>query len=285
MNPTTRPERPLSASQILDIGYRVVALDLDGTILPRDLELSPFTVRTLTGLREAGVAVIIATGRMYQSALRYARALDLTGPLVAYQGAMIKDIASSELLLHRPIPVALAREVLLPLEAENHTINVYIDDVLYVKEWTDEVRRYQRISQVEVHAVGALSVYLTQPTTKIVVTGEPALLDRLQETLTAVFAERLYIAKSLPFFLEIAAPDVSKSRALAFLGGRLGFGAHDVIAFGDSYNDVDMLEWAGLGVAMANAPDTVRAAADAVCPSVDDDGVARFLLRLAGQSP
>jgi Cof subfamily protein (haloacid dehalogenase superfamily) len=263
----------------------VVALDLDGTILPRDLELSPFTVRTLAAMNEAGVTIIIATGRMYQSALRYARALDLTGALIAYEGAMVKDIASGEVLLHKPIPVELAREVLLPLEAEHRSINVYIDDVLYVKEWTDDVRRYQRISQVEVHAVGTLSAFLAQPTTKIVVTGEPGLLDRLQEHLVAVFAERLYIAKSLPFFLEIAAPDVSKSRALAFLGERLGFTAQDVIAFGDSYNDVDMLEWAGLGVAMANAPDAVRAAADAVCPSVDDDGVARFLLRPAGEGP
>ena len=262
----------------------MVALDLDGTILPRDLELRPLTIRTLDALRRADVRVIIATGRMYCSALPYARLLGLTDALVAYQGALIKDIATDETIYHNPIPVELALEVLGPLEADGHSLNVYVDDVLYVREWTEDVRRYQSISQVPVHAVGALSRFLRVPTTKIVVTGDPAMLDELVLRLGETFDGRLYVAKSLPFFLEIASPQVSKSNALALLGRRYGFTAADVMAFGDSFNDTDMLSWAGLGVAMGNAPEAVRAAADEVCDSVDEDGVARFLLALAARS-
>jgi Cof subfamily protein (haloacid dehalogenase superfamily) len=260
---------------------KVVALDLDGTILPPGLELTELTIHTLEAARRAGVRILIATGRMHCSALPYARRLGLSEALVSYQGALIKHITTGETLYHRPIPLDLALEVLGPLEAEGHSLNVYVDDELYVRDWTDDVRRYQRISRVPVHAVGTLSRYLTVPTTKIVVTGDPLMLDELVERLQEAFGDRLYVAKSLPFFLEIASPEVSKSSALALLGRRYGFAPADVVAFGDSFNDTDMLRWAGLGVAMGNAPEPVRAAADAVCAAVDEDGVARFLLSLA----
>lgn len=270
----------------LTLDHAVLALDLDGTLLPGDFRLRPFTVQVLRALRRGGTRVVINTGRMFRSALPYALELGLSGPMCCYQGALIKTIGSGEVLLHEPLSLDTALRLLEVLESEEHSANVYVDDILYVEKMTEEVRRYLSIAQVEVQAVGRLSAFLTQPTTKIVVGGEPEVLDELAVRLRALFPA-LYIVKSLPVFLEIASPAVSKSRALAFLGERYGFGNEDVIAFGDSYNDTDALAWAatpnpltgrsGLGVAMKNSPPEVKCAGNRVCGSVDEEGVAWFL--------
>jgi len=280
---TPRDALPGAIPASIDIGRRVLALDLDGTIVGEDLKLPPFTARVLRAVRAGGTEVVLATGRMFRSALPYAQALGLTGPMVNYQGAMITDIGSRRVLLHRPLPLPLAREILQPLEAAGHTVNVYVDDRLYLRELTPASERYRLISRVEVNVVGGpLTEFLQTPTTKIVVTGDPPVLDELAAGLRARYDGRLYVQKSLPFFLEIAHPDVSKSRALAYLGRRHGFAPEDVLAFGDGHNDVDLLTWAGRGVAMGNAGPEVQAAADTVCPPVWEQGVARYLLAQAG---
>jgi Cof subfamily protein (haloacid dehalogenase superfamily) len=274
----------------LSLEHRVVSLDLDGTILPRDFRLRPFTVEVLAALRRGGVDIVINTGRMFRSALPYAEELELTGPLICYQGALIKMISTGEVLRHEPLALDVALDVLGLLEPGGHSVNVYVDDILHVERITPDIARYLSVANVEVREVGRLSEFLSTPTTKIVVGGEPDLLDRVAESLRSAFPD-LYVLKSLPFFLEIGSPLVSKSSGLAYLGERWGFGRGDVVAFGDSYNDIDMLAWAatpdpvsglrGLGVAVANAPEEVRSAGNAVCASVDDEGVARFLLDLA----
>jgi Cof subfamily protein (haloacid dehalogenase superfamily) len=274
----------------LSLEQRVLSLDLDGTILPHDFRLRPFTIEVLSALRLGGVELMINTGRMFCSALPYALELGLEGPLLCYQGAMIKMISTGELLRHEPLALDVALEVLEYLEPEGHSLNVYLDDVLYVERMTEEVERYLSVSRVEVRAVGRLSAFLAQPTTKIVVGGEPAALDLVAGELRARFPD-LYVMKSMPFFLEVGSPLVSKSSGLAYLGAKYGFGPPDVIAVGDSYNDADMLAWAaqedpvsgrsGLGVAVSGAPAEVLAAANAVCGPPEQEGVARFLLELA----
>ena len=121
--------------------------------------------------------------------------------------------------------------------------------------------------------VGRLLDYIDQPTTKMGIGGPPAALDALQLRLRVHFGGRLIAVKTWPFFLEITSPTATKARALEILGRHLGFEAEDVLAFGDSYNDADMLSWAGTGVAMAGAPPEVIAAADETCGPVEDDGV------------
>src|SRR5437588_264166 len=114
------------------------------------------------------------------------------------------------------------------------------------------------------------------------VVGDPVELDGLSARLKARFAGRLYISKSLPYFLELASPEVTKGAGLAFLAERLGFTAAETVAFGDGENDVELLEWAGYAVAVANAHPRVLAAADFVCPSVDDEGVAQVVEAMLG---
>ncbi len=264
---------------------RAVAMDLDRTILADNLEFSPAVVRAVGRLGEAGIAAIVATGRMFASARPYALQLGVTAPVICYQGALVADPRTGEWLLHRPMGVALAHEVIEAVDAAGFHMNVYVDDELYVEELNEEAVTYATHARLEAHAVGDLLAWLDKPTTKIVVVGEPQGLDRLQDDLRARFDGRAFIAKSLPIFLELALPGVSKGSALEFVCDRLGIDPGTVVAFGDGANDVELLETAGLGVAVADADAALRPIAGWTVPSVDDDGVAGFLDALVDSRP
>ncbi len=264
---------------------RAVAMDLDRTILADNLEFSPAVVRAVGRLGEAGIAAIVATGRMFASARPYALQLGVTAPVICYQGALVADPRTGEWLLHRPMDVALAHEVIEAVDAAGFHMNVYVDDELYVEELNEEAITYATHARLEAHAVGDLLTWLDKPTTKIVVVGDPQGLDRLQDKLRARFDGRAFIAKSLPIFLELALPGVSKGSALEFVCERLGIDPRTVVAFGDGANDVELLETAGLGVAVADADAALRPIAGWTVPSVDDDGVAGFLDALVDSRP
>jgi Cof subfamily protein (haloacid dehalogenase superfamily) len=214
---------------------------------------------------------------MFRSVRRYALEAELDDPVVCYQGAVVAEPKSGRWLRHVPIPVGLAREAIEAVHDEGFGLNCYVDDELYVAELTDEARRYAEFQHLPVHPVGDLLAWLDRPPTKLVVIDEPEVLDGLEGRLKAHFDGRLYISKSLPQFLELASPDVTKAAGLDFLAPRAGFSRERTVAFGDGENDVELLRWAGYGVAVANAHDRVLAEADLVCPSVDEEGVAQVI--------
>ncbi|HEY1479158.1 MAG TPA: Cof-type HAD-IIB family hydrolase [Gaiellales bacterium] len=257
---------------------RAIASDLDGTLLDgRTFQPSARTIAAVEAAEASGITVILATGRMFQSARRIAATLDVHGPIVCYQGGLVGESDTGEILLHHPIEIELAREMLHALGPHTRTTNAYVDDELYVTEANEEAVRYARIAGVEMHVVGDLATWLERPTTKLVTVGEPSWLDPLRDEMQERFGDRAFVAKSLPIFLEFAAAGVSKSSAMTFLGDRLGFGPEHCVAFGDGENDRDLLAWAGLGVSVANAAQELQDESDWVVPSVTDDGVARFI--------
>lgn len=256
---------------------RAVAMDLDRTILPETLELRPRLIEAVKAVAAAGVVPIVATGRMLRSSLPFALQLGVTAPLICYQGALIADPQTGEWLRHEPMPVPLAREVIEACRKRDQHCNVYVDDELYVDELNVYALEYARHAKLEAHAVGDLVRWLTQPTTKIVVVGEPELLDALQIELRAQFGERLFIAKSLPFFLEVAQPGVSKGSALEWVCDRISIEPAHVVSFGDGANDIELLRDAGFGVAIEGADQILLDEAEATVPKPEHDGVARFL--------
>jgi Cof subfamily protein (haloacid dehalogenase superfamily) len=211
---------------------------------------------------------------MFQAVRRY-----LTGPepVVCYQGAAVVDPASGEFLRQVPIPLPLAREAIDAIQRAGFGLNCYVDDELYVAQVTPEAERYASFQHIRLHVVGPLLDWLEREPTKLVVVGDPAALDVLGGELRERFRNRLFIAKSLPYFLEFASPEVSKGSGLAFVSERLGFTAVETVAFGDGENDLELLDWAGYGVAVANAHDEILARADFVCPSAQDQGVAQVI--------
>jgi hypothetical protein len=214
---------------------------------------------------------------MFQSARRYALEAGIDDPVVCYQGAVVAEPQSGKWLRHVPIPLDLAREAVAALHEEGFAMNCYVNDELYVAEITPGARQYADFQHLELHVVGDLLEWLREPPTKLVVIDDPIVLDGLEERMKARFDGRMYISKSLPYFLEFASPNVTKAAGLDFLADHLGFAPDRTIAFGDGENDVELVEWAGYGIAVANAHERVKAVADFVCPPVNDEGVAQVL--------
>ena len=221
--------------------------------------------------------MILVTGRMFRSVRPYAQAAGIEDPVVCYQGAVVADPLSGRFLRHEPIPLELAREAIAAVQAEEYPLNCYVDDELYVAEHTPASDSYASFQNLEVHAVGDLLEWLDAPPTKLVAVGDPVELDGLEQRLLEHFDGRMYISKSLPYFLEFASPEVTKGSGLAFLAEHLGFSREGTVAFGDGENDVELLEWAGYAVAVENAHERVLAVADLVCPPVTEEGVAQVI--------
>jgi Cof subfamily protein (haloacid dehalogenase superfamily) len=225
-------------------------------------------------VRAGGTHVIVVTGRMFQAVLPYLRQARLDDPVICYQGALVADPVTGEFLRHVPIPLPAAREAMAAVIDAGFHLNCYVDDELYVAEETPEAHAYADLNKVEMHVVGDLRSWLHEEPTKLVAVGDPAALDALEGVLKPRFRGALFVSKSLPHFLEFAHPDVSKGSGLAFVADRLGFRADETVACGDGENDRELLDWAGYGVAVANAHDDILARADLVVPSVDEQGVA-----------
>ncbi|HSP71503.1 MAG TPA: Cof-type HAD-IIB family hydrolase [Gaiellaceae bacterium] len=255
----------------------MIASDFDRTLIGEDAVLHPRTRDALRAASAAGVRVVVVTGRMFRSVRPYLLEAELHDPVICYQGAVVADPVSGDWLRHEPIPLELAKEAIAAIEETGYPLNCYVGDELYVAEETEWSRRYAEFQNLPVTAVGELLDWIEQPPTKLVAVEAPEVLDRFEVEMKARFGDRLYISKSLPYFLEFASPRVTKAAGLEFLAERLGFAAADAVAFGDGENDVELVDWAGYGVAVANAHRRVLEVADWVCPPVDEEGVAQAI--------
>jgi Cof subfamily protein (haloacid dehalogenase superfamily) len=238
--------------------------------------LRPRTRAALASARAAGLHVVIATGRMFRSVRPYLSEAGIDGLVVCYQGAVVAE-ASGRFLRHEPIPLELAREAVAAVVDEGYHLNCYVDDELYVAAITPEARAYADFQHIPVHEVGDLLAWLDRPPTKLVSVGEPVALDGLEQRLKGRFDRRLYISKSLPYFLELASPNVTKAAGLAFAAEHAGFTLERTVAFGDGENDVELLGACGFAVAVENAHERVLAVADLVCPRPEAEGVAQVI--------
>jgi Cof subfamily protein (haloacid dehalogenase superfamily) len=214
---------------------------------------------------------------MFRSVRPYALAAGIEEPLVCYQGAVVAEPVSGKWLRHEPIPLKLAREAIAAVQAEGYPLNCYVGDELYVAKHTSASEAYASFQNLEVHAVGDLLAWLSEPPTKLVAVGDPVELDGLEQRLKKHFGGRMYISKSLPHFLEFASPEVTKASGLAFVAEHLVFARERTVALGDGENDVELLEWAGYSVAVENAHERVLAVADFVCPPAEEEGVAQVI--------
>jgi len=246
----------------------LVASDLDGTLLPPDGVFPPQLIEGVTALREAGVCFVVSTGRMFQSARRVVADLGLhDGPIVCYQGALVTDLADGKPLHHRPLESPAAADVVRFAHQRGRHINAFVDDHLFVDSEDEWTKRYAAFGGVEYTVVPDLVPFvLEHPPTKLLILAEPEVVERLLPEMQRRWAGELYVTRSLRHHVEINHTDASKSGALEALRQRLGVAPSRTVGCGDSYNDLDMLRWAALGVAVAEAPDEIRRAADLVVP-------------------
>jgi len=258
--------------------YRLLALDLDGTIVGRDLAIAPETVDAVRAFQASGGRVTIATGRTIRTTMPFADALGVDGPLVCYQGALIKDHRSGETIYHHPVPGPAAAEAVHRLTEAGVYVHAYIDDELYVPWLGKEVDLYQTFSPLKlaVHLVDDLSAVVRErPPTKLLFIADEDQVEPHLEGLRTHFVDRLHIVRSHAHFGELTAPGITKGAAVALLAERLGIPREQVAAAGDQFNDYEMLEWAGLGMAVRTGPPALLDVADELIDGPEQKGLAR----------
>lgn len=259
---------------------RLIAFDLDGTLIGRDLTISTRVREAVARVQAAGVAGCLVTGRMYRASLPFARTLALHAPIVCYQGAAIIDPATDEVLSHSALGNAVVLELVDIAAAAGMHLQLYRNDEYYVERRNAYTDLYAELSKAEPIVVPSLrEAFAYSPSTKAVVVAERSEAERCARELSERLGERAYVTRSLPEFVEILDPSVDKGAALALVAGRLGVPLDAVMAIGDSWNDAPLLRVAGVAVAMGSAPAELREVADAVVGDVAHDGVAEALDR------
>jgi len=270
---------------------RLVALDIDGTLVGEDLSIGVDTRRAIRAARTSGVVVSLVTGRMVSSAMRFARELELDSPIVGYQGALIRSMPVpgsdrlGRLLVHTPMPANVAREIVV--WTRQHGLDPHLNHLERFIVRADDPRAddYSLFMgsnpELAVDLIGSID----HPVTKILAAGEPPLPTGLAPVARERFAGRAAVTISHPRFLEFTAPGVSKGRAIRWLARRLGIPLGAVLAIGDQWNDIEMLAEVGHGTAMPSAPGEVLAVARYIAPPVAEEGVARMIEALVLASP
>lgn len=244
---------------------KLMAFDLDGTILNPESLIEPVVRAAVARARAAGVTVTIATGRMFRSARAYAAELGLGAvPLIAYNGALIQDSADGRVWCHRPLSHAAARSIGRYLAARGVHVNIYCGDALYVEATNAITERYaSRVGVEPIVAPGLLSDLPWAPT-KMLAVAEPDEIPRLAADIRRLVGDGVTLASSCPTFLEITDRGVNKGAALAELAAALDIRREEVLAAGDGQNDLEMIRYAGVGVAAHGAFPEVLAEADLV---------------------
>ena len=264
---------------------KVLALDLDGTLTNSQKEVTPRTRAALDAAIAKGVTIVLASGRPTAGVLPLAKELGLDkkgGCILSYNGGKIIDCATGEELVQHPFPADLIPTVctfarywnVVPLTYDNEGIVTEVPDHPYVLEEA-------RINKLPVRQVPDLPAEVTYPINKLLLVGDPVDMPHVEELMQQEFAGKLSIYRSAPFFIETMPLGVEKAASLNMLLQVLGLTPAELMACGDGWNDLPMIEFAGLGVAMGNAFPEVKAVADVITADNNHDGVAEAIERYA----
>lgn len=268
------------------MNYKMIVLDLDGTLTNRDKEITPHTKRVLLEAQRKGKIVALASGRSSFGVLPLAEELELErygGYILSFNGGIIIDCKSGNVVFQKELPVDVNRKI-VALSAE-HRVNLmtYQQDLLITNNPDCEyVQMEARINHLKIKQVDDMASYVDFAVPKMIMTDDGDYLATVEGKVKAALGRNLSVYRSEPFFLEILPKGIDKAQCLTQLLEKIGIQREEIIACGDGYNDLTMIQYAGLGVAMENAVLPVRSAADFVTYSNNDDGVAhvveKFLL-------
>lgn len=256
---------------------RYVITDLDDTLLSPDEQITPRTREAIAALAEAGIGLMMASGRMIASMAPYARELSMVYPFIACNGAQIADAKTMAPVYEDLMPLALAKELCLLLEELGCYFQVYNGNLFYYAEENDRTREYSRSSGSSGKEVGLLSAFVDRPTPKLLVIEEVHKASQVRQLLQERYAGVLAVTQSKDYYVEITAATATKGAALAHLLAMLGIPKEQVLAIGDGRNDVEMFQAAGISVAMGSALPEVAAAADFQTLPNSQDGWAHFM--------
>ena len=261
--------------------YKLVAIDMDGTLLKEDKTISERTKNAIQSAREMGVTVVLATGRPIEGVSRYLEELNMYSDddyVLSYNGALIQKTKSKEAVAK----VALKGEDLHYLRNLSNELGVHIHAFSEEKGLiTPKNSKYTEveanINNIEIHEMNIDNISDDEVIIKIMMIDEPEILGPAMEKLPKDVYEKYTVVRSTPFFLEFLNKEVNKGVGVEMLAKYLGIKREEVMTLGDAGNDLHMIEYAGLGVAMANAFDEVKKAADYITDTNENDGVAKAI--------
>ena len=256
------------------MSIKLIVCDLDGTLIGQELRFSPRLLETIKRARHKGIAVTIATGRGFPSARRFVAQMEIDIPVICYQGAQINS-PQGKVLQETPLPRTCLPPVIEFCQREDWELTVYYNDEIYhtVQKYNPDY--YARWFGLPLHLVDdLLSAIPGDPLKFIAIAPDTQTGDELERAMRSIAGGRFQIMRSHAFFVEGLANGVSKGNAIARLAGWMGISRREVMAIGDDGNDVAMIEWAGIGVAMGNAAQSAKAVADVIAPPLEQDGAA-----------
>lgn len=258
--------------------YRLIAVDLDDTLLTDDLSVTEPTRRAMAEAIAQGAHLTIATGRMFDSAQRIARQIGLNVPIITYQGSLIKNLLDEQVLYERSVPAGVAARIYDYCLANGLHLQTYVNDKLYAAEENERLLKYAAQSKIPYTIEADFKRAIAREgQTKLLAIDEPARLDALLPELKRLFGDEIHVTKSKPNYVEFTHLEGTKGHALRFLAAHYGIPIEETIGIGDAMNDHEMIEAAGLGVAMANAVPALKEIADYVTLSNNEDGVKHVL--------
>ncbi len=284
--------------------FKLIALDVDGTLINDDHIVTPRTLKAIEKAKELGIKVTIATGRHYPSVIRLARKIQINAPLICCDGAVISDIYTNDSIYHL-LPQDIAVDVMRMTQSyENFAVQVFIKNgKIYtghsyrgdfikkflrapvkrsLKGYVNLLRDFVLIPvQNTGNTKGAIAA-LSESPAKLVVYGNERLedLEEFKEKILARYGDKISITSSIKNTIDILKGGISKAAGLNILAEKLGIKRDEIITVGDNYNDLEMIKYAGLGVAMGNAPEQVKNKADYVTDTNNQEGLAKFLEKL-----
>ncbi|MEX1377857.1 MAG: Cof-type HAD-IIB family hydrolase [Eubacteriales bacterium] len=262
---------------------KLVVTDLDDTLISENTGITQRAYDTIAKVQKKGIKVSIATGRMHTSAFPYARELDINEPIISYNGALVKHAKTGENILHLPVDYNYAVEVLEFAKEHNQYIQYYSKEDYFVYEHCAKSERYEYLTGIRAKETkkDLLKVLDFSPTKMLIICDEKE-SERIYNLALKKFENRLQITRSSGTYVEFNNINASKGNACKALAEYYGFTLENTMSIGNGGNDVDMIEKCGLGVAVENAVQEAKDAADYICPSQEKDGaieaMERFLL-------
>ena len=250
---------------------KLVATDIDGTILGPSGEFTPAVKNCIAKMQKLGIKVVIVTGRMYKGALKIAERLNLTTPIVAYNGGYIKDFDGT-VLYEKYLPEDYTKQIIDWARRNRVHLNLYSQDTLYSEKDDDEIRRYAKYQQLNYIVEDFSDIPFTKIHKLLAIDYNDA--DKVTGWVNEM-SERfpdLYIIKSTPYFCEFSTPDATKACAVRCLQKHWNLKDNEILTIGDQDNDIELLKAGGISVGMANGTEALKAQADYITDTVQNDG-------------
>ncbi len=262
--------------------YKALALDIDGTLLNTKKEVTPGVLIQVERLQKAGIPVIIASGRPEPGISHVARAVHmdtLGGYILSFNGGKITEFQTGKVVYNKTIPVEYNAEVIdYAVRIPQAAVLKYENGKIITENPENEYAQVEsKVVKMPLEKVESLKERAVFPVNKFLITGNPEILEREVENMAEVFRGRLNIFRSEPYFIEVVPLEIDKAQSLDYLLHTWGMTGDELVACGDGRNDVTMIEYAGMGVAMANACEDVKRVSNYITASCDNDGVARVI--------